>query len=101
MCLAMYFLTYHTFPGCLALYFLTYHTCPICLRPVLPDIITFAQAVSALYFLTDGTLLFLVRECGLGDSDIDLSVDITWWRQPGNAGRLEAALNSTSLRRVS
>ena len=41
------------------------------------------QGVRAPYFLTDGSLLFLVRECGVGDSDIDINIDQVYWGRLG------------------
>ena len=51
------------------------------------------------YFLYDGSLLFLVRECNVGGSDTDLNVDQTLWQKPGNSARFETAMSYTGLKK--
>jgi len=53
------------------------------------------------YYLSDGSVLFLVRNCSFGQhNDIDISVDLSWWREDGNAQFLEETLMGAGLKRI-
>jgi len=64
---------------------------------ILRSVVRALNAASVPYFLTDGSLLFLVRECGTGETDIDVAVEATWWKEGGNPGRVTAAMESAGL----
>jgi len=65
---------------------------------VLRKVVTIFQAAGVPYYLTDGSLLMLVRECNLGTSDMDIAVDLDWWRKAGNQEKLIAAMYSIGLK---
>jgi len=68
---------------------------------VLRRVFRVLNAASVPYFLSDGSLLFLVRECNVGDSDMDLNIDQAWWQKPGNSEKFEKAMTSTGLKKTS
>lgn len=55
------------------------------------------QAGSVPYFTSSGTTLNLVRDCSMGEADMDIAVVRDWWRIPANKKWLWSALNSTGL----
>jgi len=67
------------------------------LRPLLATL----EVAKVPYYLTDGSLLLLVRNCSLPKDDIDMSVDLSWWRKDGNAQFLEKTFLGAGLKRTS
>ena len=43
--------------------------------------------------MSDGSLLHLYRDCSLGEGDLDLVIELSWWNTT-NGDRLEQALLS-------
>ena len=39
------------------------------------------SSVGAPYYISEGSLLHLYRDCGLGQSDLDLVLDLAWWTE--------------------
>ena len=39
------------------------------------------NSLSAPYLLYSGSLLMMFRNCGIGDSDIDFSLELDWWKE--------------------
>ena len=52
-----------------------------------------------LHSLSPRSLLNLYRDCSLGDSDLDLSLDLTWWT-PDNSLLLNEALIGAGFTRL-
>ena len=55
------------------------------------DIISVFTQLSVPYFLSEGSLLHLYRNCSLGGSDLDFVVQLHWWNK-NNSWRLQSAL---------
>jgi len=53
------------------------------------------------YYITSGSLLWLARSCSFPGDDIDISVDLAWWRKGGNSRVLEDILISAGLKKES
>jgi len=66
---------------------------------VLKNVLRVLKEAEIPYYLTCGSLLWLVRDCELGDSDLDIAIDASWWRQKENADLLWKSLNSTGMYR--
>merc|ERR1712013_837621 len=52
------------------------------------------------YYITSGSLLWLARSCSFPGDDIDISVDLPWWRKDGNSQVLEDILISCGLKKA-
>ena len=51
------------------------------------------------YFLTDGSLLHLQRNCSLGEGDLDFVIQLHWW-DSHSGGRLQEALEDKGFQRT-
>lgn len=67
---------------------------------ILRTVLTVFKALSVPFLLDAGSLLFLVRECSLGDVDMDLNVESSWWRSGDNQPRLQVALEAAGLKKT-
>ena len=45
------------------------------------DVVGVLSSVGAPYYISEGSLLHLYRDCGLGQSDLDLVLDLAWWTE--------------------
>ena len=45
------------------------------------DVVGVLSSVGAPYYISEGSLLYLYRDCGLGQSDLDLVLDLAWWTE--------------------
>ena len=45
------------------------------------DVVGVLSSVGAPYYISEGSLLHLYRDCGLGQSDLDLVLDLAWWNK--------------------
>lgn len=62
------------------------------------DIVSVFSHLSVPYFISDGSLLHLHRNCSLGTSDLDFVVQLHWWSK-ANSQRLQVALQDRGFRR--
>ena len=62
------------------------------------DIVSVFASLSVPYFISDGSLLHLHRNCSLGTSDLDFVVQLDWWNKSNNQ-RLQVALQDEGFRR--
>ena len=46
--------------------------------------------------ISEGSLLYLYRDCGLGDSDLDFLLPLSWWNST-NSQKLQAALEEAKF----
>ena len=56
------------------------------------------SSVGAPYYISEGSLLHLYRDCGLGQSDLDLVLDLAWWNK-NNSRALQEALAAQGFTR--
>ena len=54
--------------------------------------------LGAPYYLSEGSLLYLYRDCGLGQSDLDLVLDLAWWDK-NNSRALQETLAAQGFTR--
>ena len=62
------------------------------------DIVSVFTQLSVPYFISDGSLLHLHRNCSLGPSDLDFVVQLQWWNR-ANSRRLQIALQDQGFKR--
>ena len=62
------------------------------------DVVSVFTQLSVPYFISDGSLLHLYRNCSLGGSDLDFVVQLDWWNKSNNQ-RLQVALQDEGFRR--
>ena len=62
------------------------------------DVVSVFTKLSVPYFLSDGSLLHLYRNCSLGTSDLDFVVQLHWWNKSSSL-RLQVALQDEGFRR--
>ena len=62
------------------------------------DIVSVFASLSVPYFISDGSLLHLHRNCSLGTSDLDFVVQLQWWNK-SNSQRLQIALQDKGFSR--
>ena len=62
---------------------------------VIVIVIEILNQLSAPYLLSDGSLLHLYRNCSVGLSDIDFSLDLGWWKE--NKGKLDEKLEDAGF----
>ena len=61
------------------------------------DVVGVSSRLGAPYYLSEGSLLYLYRDCDLGQSDLDLVLDLAWWNKTNSQALQEelAALGFT------
>ena len=62
------------------------------------DFVGVLSRLGAPYYLSEGSLLYLYRDCGLGQSDLDLVLDLAWWNKT-NSQALQMALAAKGFSR--
>ena len=62
------------------------------------DVVGVLSRLSAPYYLSEGSLLALYRDCDLGQSDLDLVVDLAWWNK-NNSHHLQGELATLGFTR--
>ena len=62
------------------------------------DVVGVLSSVGAPYYISEGSLLHLYRDCGLGQSDLDLVLDLAWWTE-ANSRHLQAELAARGFTR--
>ena len=55
--------------------------------------------LGAPYYISEGSLLYLYRDCGLGESDLDLVLDLAWWNKT-NSRALQETLATQGFSRT-
>ena len=65
----------------------------------LRSVVGVLSSVGAPYYISEGSLLHLYRDCGLGQSDLDLVLDLAWWNL-NNSQALQAALSAQGFTRT-
>ena len=55
--------------------------------------------LGAPYYLSEGSLLYLYRDCDLGQSDLDLVLDLAWWNN-NNTRALQEELAAQGFTRT-
>ena len=63
------------------------------------SVVRVLSRLGAPYYLSEGSLLYLYRDCGLGQSDLDLVLDLAWWNS-NNSQALQAALAAQGFTRT-
>ena len=49
--------------------------------------------------ISEGSLLYLYRDCGLGESDLDFLLPLSWWNTTNNQ-KLRAALEEAKFKKT-
>ena len=62
------------------------------------EVVGVLSRLGAPYYLSEGSLLYLYRDCGLGESDLDLVLDLAWWNKT-NSQALQMALAAKGFSR--
>ena len=62
------------------------------------EVVGVLSRLGAPYYLSEGSLLYLYRDCGLGQSDLDLVLDLAWWNKT-NSQALQMALAAKGFSR--
>ena len=57
------------------------------------------RRLAAPYYISEGSLLYLYRDCDLGQSDLDLVLDLTWWNK-NNSLALQETLAAQGFTRT-
>ena len=57
------------------------------------------RRLAAPYYISEGSLLYLYRDCDLGQSDLDLVLDLTWWNK-NNSLALQETLAAQGFTRI-
>ena len=65
---------------------------------MLREVVGVLTRLGAPYYLSEGSLLYLYRDCGLGQSDLDLVLDLAWWNS-NNSQALQEALAAQGFTR--
>ena len=63
------------------------------------EVVGVLSRLGAPYYLSEGSLLYLYRDCGLGQSDLDLVVDLAWWNRT-NSRALQETLAAQGFSRT-
>ena len=63
------------------------------------DVVGVLSRLGAPYYLSEGSLLYLYRDCGLGQSDLDLVLDLAWWNK-NNSLALQETLAAQGFTRI-
>ena len=63
------------------------------------EVVGVLRRLSAPYYLSEGSLLYLYRDCGLGQSDLDLVLDLAWWNKT-NSRHLQEELAALGFTRT-
>ena len=63
------------------------------------DVVSVFTKLSVPYFLSDGSLLHLYRNCSLGLSDLDFLLPLSWWNTTNNQ-KLRAALEEAKFKKT-
>ena len=63
------------------------------------EVLAVLTSISAPFYISEGSLLYLYKDCGLGDADLDLVVDLSWWNST-NGESLNQALISAGFQRI-
>ena len=66
---------------------------------MLREVVEVLRGLSAPYYLSAGSLLYLYRDCGLGQADMDLDVDLSWWNK-NNSLALQETLAAQGFTRI-
>ena len=62
------------------------------------EVVRVSRRLGAPYYISEGSLLYLYRDCGLGQSDLDLVLDLAWWNKT-NSRDLQEALAAQGFTR--
>ena len=62
------------------------------------DVVGVLKSLAAPYYLSEGSLLYLYRDCDLGQSDMDLVLDLAWWNN--NSRVLQETLAAQGFTRI-
>ena len=63
------------------------------------EVVGVLSRLGAPYYLSEGSLLYLYRDCGLGQSDLDLVLDLSWWNKT-NSQALQETLAAQGFTRT-
>ena len=63
------------------------------------EVVGVLSRLGAPYYLSEGSLLYLYRDCGLGQSDLDLVLDLAWWNKT-NSQALQETLAAQGFTRT-
>ena len=63
------------------------------------EVVGVLSRLEAPYYLSEGSLLYLYRDCGLGQSDLDLVLDLAWWNKT-NSQALQETLAAQGFTRT-
>ena len=63
------------------------------------DVVGVLKSLAAPYYLSEGSLLYLYRDCDLGQSDLDLVLDLAWWNK-NNSRALQETLAAQGFTRI-
>ena len=66
---------------------------------VMREVVGVLRELSAPYYLSEGSLLYLYRDCDLGQSDLDLVLDLAWWNKT-NSQALQGELAALGFTRT-
>ena len=62
------------------------------------DLAEISSRLGVELIISEGSLLYLYRDCGLGQSDLDLVLDLAWWNK-NNSRALQEALAAQGFSR--
>ena len=63
------------------------------------DVVGVLRRLAGPYYLSEGSLLYLYRDCDLGQSDLDLMLDLAWWNK-NNSRALQETLAAQGFTRT-
>ena len=63
------------------------------------DVVGVLRRLAGPYYLSEGSLLYLYRDCDLGQSDLDLVLDFAWWNK-NNSRALQETLAAQGFTRI-
>ena len=63
------------------------------------DVVGVLRRLAGPYYLSEGSLLYLYRDCDLGQSDLDLVLGLAWWNK-NNSRALQETLAAQGFTRI-